>query len=339
MKDEEKKEATKQNEVPPQKKNKSSGNVVFAFLLIFLGFLFLANNLGIVSWTVWADLWRFWPIVLILWGLQFLLGKSTFAQIIMAVVTVSLFLFALLYILAGAGALKGTGLENWQPVRSMPMHSNDIVKQELKVSKDEFQNIRERKINIENGVGKFVLQDDDRENYFELQAATSRGESNSSMKANQSSDILTIDVRVPQNNGPGIMPINRHYEYNGYIGQTQIPTDIAFELGAGKTEIDLDTLTLRNFIIEVGAGAAEIELKDNAVPETAKLTLGMGSIQFAVPEQVGLEITYDVGLGNLKIEDQNLKGNGTYRTRNFDQSTKKLRISARVGTGSISFQQ
>jgi hypothetical protein len=93
--------------------NKNGSNIVGALLLIFVGSLFLANNLGITSWSVWNDFWKFWPVVLILLGLQFLLGKSVIAKVLMAVITVSVLTLGSLYILADAGLLKGTGLEKW----------------------------------------------------------------------------------------------------------------------------------------------------------------------------------------------------------------------------------
>jgi hypothetical protein len=105
--------------------NRSSSDIVGALLLIFVGVLFLANNLGIISWSVWNDLWKFWPILLILLGMQFLIGKSTFAQIIMAVITISLLTLGFLYIAAGSGILKGTVFEYLNNGRTLVTPANN----------------------------------------------------------------------------------------------------------------------------------------------------------------------------------------------------------------------
>jgi hypothetical protein len=46
-------------------------------ILVFLGVLFLLQNLGVVSWEVWGTLWRFWPVVLILIGINILWGRRS----------------------------------------------------------------------------------------------------------------------------------------------------------------------------------------------------------------------------------------------------------------------
>lgn len=45
-------------------------------LLIVFGIVFLLNNFGILSWSIWAFLWKLWPVFLISWGLDLLLGKK-----------------------------------------------------------------------------------------------------------------------------------------------------------------------------------------------------------------------------------------------------------------------
>lgn len=57
-------------------KKEDGGDVVGAALLIFLGLMFLANNFGLLPWSVWGTLWRFWPVFLILAGLQMFMGDS-----------------------------------------------------------------------------------------------------------------------------------------------------------------------------------------------------------------------------------------------------------------------
>ena len=50
-----------------------SNRMFWAILLVGLGFLFLANNLGLMSINVWS---LFWPAFLILLGIWFLLGNA-----------------------------------------------------------------------------------------------------------------------------------------------------------------------------------------------------------------------------------------------------------------------
>jgi len=51
------------------------GSLVGPIILIGLGIVFLLNNLGLLSWSVWEVILRLWPILLIAIGLDILLGR------------------------------------------------------------------------------------------------------------------------------------------------------------------------------------------------------------------------------------------------------------------------
>ncbi len=74
-----------------------SGNFVWGTTLIIAGVLFLLNSFGVVPWEVWNSVWRFWPIVLVLWGIQVLLGGSSFARAIITILTVASLVVVALY--------------------------------------------------------------------------------------------------------------------------------------------------------------------------------------------------------------------------------------------------
>jgi hypothetical protein len=50
--------------------------IAWPVILIALGVLFLLNNLALLSISFWRTLWRFWPIILVLIGIELLFGRS-----------------------------------------------------------------------------------------------------------------------------------------------------------------------------------------------------------------------------------------------------------------------
>jgi hypothetical protein len=50
--------------------------VRWGITLILVGLVFLANNLGGLSWWVWYDLMRLWPVLLIVIGLEIIVKRS-----------------------------------------------------------------------------------------------------------------------------------------------------------------------------------------------------------------------------------------------------------------------
>ncbi len=71
-----------------------------AFILIVLGILFLLNNFGLVPWSIWRDLWKFWPLFLIFWGLQMIFGRSRIANILLLIISIAVVGYFLLTTIA-----------------------------------------------------------------------------------------------------------------------------------------------------------------------------------------------------------------------------------------------
>ena len=83
---------------PPSKRRQHS--IVLPIILIILGILLLLSNLGYLPPGFWANAWRFWPVILILVGLEVLIGRrsawaaaGTVIGVVIVIVIVSAILF------------------------------------------------------------------------------------------------------------------------------------------------------------------------------------------------------------------------------------------------------
>ncbi len=76
------------------------GSGVWPAILIGLGLVLLLNNFNLLSWEAWYQLWQFWPLLLILVGLQIILGRSWFSKIVMTILTLIVIASVLALILA-----------------------------------------------------------------------------------------------------------------------------------------------------------------------------------------------------------------------------------------------
>lgn len=66
------------------------GNGVWGVIFIFAGITLLFNTLGLLPWTIWDYIFRFWPVLLILGGIQVLLGEIPGSSLLVAVIAVLL---------------------------------------------------------------------------------------------------------------------------------------------------------------------------------------------------------------------------------------------------------
>jgi hypothetical protein len=78
-------------------KIKKRRDIVGALILISLGLTLLLNNFGLLPPGFWQTLWRFWPVILILLGLQQIFGGTSTGEFVVAVLSMALlyFIFAL----------------------------------------------------------------------------------------------------------------------------------------------------------------------------------------------------------------------------------------------------
>ncbi len=69
------------------------GSLFFPLMLVFLGIMFLLINLGVLDSSVWSNLWRYWPVLLIVLGIDALFQRpspgSAIASAIGTVVTIA----------------------------------------------------------------------------------------------------------------------------------------------------------------------------------------------------------------------------------------------------------
>lgn len=85
------------------------GGILGGLFLVFIGIVFLLNNLGLVPGSVWNELWKFWPVLVILIGIRILAGRNIVSRIIIALLTLFVFAGVLAYILYYYGVLRSLG--------------------------------------------------------------------------------------------------------------------------------------------------------------------------------------------------------------------------------------
>ncbi|MGI6278728.1 MAG: LiaI-LiaF-like domain-containing protein [Patescibacteria group bacterium] len=61
--------------------------LTWPLILITAGVIFLLNNFGLLPWSIWAAIWRFWPVILIFTGLELILPDSSWEKILLAIIT------------------------------------------------------------------------------------------------------------------------------------------------------------------------------------------------------------------------------------------------------------
>jgi hypothetical protein len=76
------------------------GGAFFGLLILFLGILLLLGTMGLIPHGFWHAVLPFWPALLILWGLDILIGRNGFLRFLIALLALFFFLGVVVYGLA-----------------------------------------------------------------------------------------------------------------------------------------------------------------------------------------------------------------------------------------------
>lgn len=89
-----------QNFVTNAREEKES-NFTAAMIFILIGILLLLNNLHIIPWNFWDTVRRFWPVLLIVMGLQMIMKNSKMWNIMISAIGILTLLGIIFYLLKG----------------------------------------------------------------------------------------------------------------------------------------------------------------------------------------------------------------------------------------------
>jgi hypothetical protein len=117
-----------------------------------------------------------------------------------------------------------------------------------------------------------------------------------------------------------------------------VPTDLVVEMGAGESDLDLDSLNLTGLDLQMGAGKTTVDLTgDYAQDFDARIQGGVGEATVLVPSEVGVRVRAEGGLGKINAEGFQREGEA-YVNDAYGDSDVSLDVDVQGGVGSINLK-
>ncbi|RJP48184.1 MAG: hypothetical protein C4557_13325 [Anaerolineaceae bacterium] len=114
-----------------------------------------------------------------------------------------------------------------------------------------------------------------------------------------------------------------------------VPTSLHLSLGANKSVIDLQDMSITNLKFETGASETELKLPSRGRFH-ADLDLGAASLTLVIPEGLSARIRASLGAADLKIDESRFPRNGAYyQSPDFDTAANTADITIDAGAASI----
>ena len=326
----------------------SRRNYSWAVFLVLVGILLLLNTTGVVGWGVWQYIVRFWPVFIVLIGIKIILGNSFLAKALEIFFTILLTVavFGVAYIQYTAKGIDFLPkqvndwiLEGGSGVFNL---TKDNVQSEISVSVDEYENIVERNLVLKMGAGSMnIVEDGEAKEYLHINQDHPRVYENSVLEQSEREGVLNLDFSTASPKNFNLFPTESTYDIT--LGQLGIPSTFDIEIGAGKGELDLQTLPVKDFYTKVGAGSFSATFSRYSIPTgDIYFNIGTGQMTLYIPERIGYVFEYDLGVGKINVEGQDISdfstGRGKYTSSNYKDADIKLNMIVNVGVGTFTIK-
>jgi hypothetical protein len=294
------------------------GGFVWPVLLIGAGIVFLLNNLGLVGWNVWQTLLQLWPVVLIAVGLDILVGRRfPLGSALLAVVLV------VVLALAVQGAIPSTVTAS-----AMSVDHTETISEDLKGNKA---------ASVEIGFGAGELNVDAlAEGSGQLitgSADLSRNEQlNKSYSGSNGAAHFALVSHSSWSVGPEVFG---DYQKSWNLSLNRdIPLDLQVSSGAGKANLDLTGLNVRQLDLKGGVGQVTVKLPMHG-QYPVSVDGGVGQIVIVIPQGLAARVQTKSGLGGVSTQGAFRQNGNTYTTGDYGTAENRADIQVKNGVGAI----
>ncbi len=296
------------------------GGLVWPVILIAAGVVFLLNNMGLLSWSIWETLWRLWPVLLIAIGLDIIIGRhSRLGSLMVALLLVG--------VLAAAIAWGQHALSLNAGVASQVDRTESIT--------EDLKGATEAEVEIRFGAGVLYLAalPAGSGQLLAGKADLSKGEG---LRLSHEGNRLELHSQGTWTTAPNIRADERKVwdlELN-----RDIPIDLRISTGVGQSNLDLTQINLRSLDINGGVGQATVKLAQRG---RYKVTIdgGVGEIILSLPPGLAARISVDSGLGGVSVDGNFNRRNKEYVSPNFDTAENRVEVNVDGGIGRIVIRQ
>ena len=291
-------------------------SLIGPLILITIGILFLLANLGYLPMSFWEIAYRFWPLILILIGLEIIIGRHSIIGGLLILVLWFALIAGVLWLSVAQG---GTFLS----VAAI----TDPINQPL-------GDIESATIDLNIGVATAnvtALGTDT----ADLMKGTFRH--SSTLPAVKMYDVVGTEGRLALRESgvsPGI-PFGPSDARWDIALNPNVPIALRINGGVGRADLDLTALTITALNVDAGVGTVYV-----AAPKSGSMTMrlngGVGNLRVTIAEGVAARVRVNKGIGSMRVDEMRFpKSGNVYQSADFATAPNKIDIQVDGGVGNV----
>ncbi len=315
---------------PDRMSRNHAPSLFWPIILIGAGVIFLLSNLGMLAVEPWWLIWRLWPVLLIVIGLDILFGRH---GILGAVVSLTLGLVVIggvITLLIAAPANPEWLQPPFNLTTSQTLLTKHIAHPLNQVHSADLQ------IDLHGGSATVQAVDDssnliqgDVSYYGNLVDTATVTNDRAVIRLANDDSIMSWFARRPGQPAWQV-DLNSNVEY-----------DARFLMGSGRYQLDLNKLNLKSLAIDVGSGSVALSLPNGSY--RADLHLSSGNATIRLPSDTATRVEYHVDSGSVNARGLTQTGrdrhSGVYETAGLASASRSVTLVLDVNSGNITIQQ
>lgn len=307
-----------------------SKKIFWGIILLFLGTLLLLENFNIIEFA-WSQIWRFWPVILILIGINIISAKTNPK---IGIPLIAVFTVIVLGLLTYKGLQTPTEKQNY----SFDFFDNNEEESDKELDSTELTNYTEdydtryktATLIINGAAGSFSITD----STSQLFDADVKGSFKKFMlKKTETDTSATLELNNNKNNN-NTFKSHRLSDIEMALNVNPI-WNVEANIGAGEMVLDLSNFKISNATLKGGAAAFDITLGSKYNNTTLSAETGVSSVEIKIPQKSGCQIKVTSGLSSKDFEGFTNLGKGIYQTPNFAKASNKININLKGGLSSF----
>lgn len=308
---------------PPPRPQRRRGGVVWPLILIFVGGVFLLQNTGYLPPNFWVNLWRLWPVVLVLIGVELLLAHRVPWLALVGLAAVVL-------------CLGAVGVHVWGPASSGP--------QTTTTASTNLEGASQAAVTVRFGAGTLNLGPILQPQPDQLASMTFQGPQQLAPQPRysvSSSGVGQLEYQNSSSAGPGFGPFANGQSDAAQMDLNLSPnvpiTTLNVQTGATQARVDLSSLQVKALDMSIGAATTWLRFPEAAGATTAHISGGASTLTIEIPQGVAAQIQLRGGLSTLNVDQNRFPqvGDNLYRSPDYDSATNKVDLSIETGVTTI----
>ncbi|UIR55084.1 DUF5668 domain-containing protein [Sphingobacterium sp. SRCM116780] len=309
--------------------------ITTGIIFLFIGVVLLLSKMDVIEFN-WFEVIRYWPLLIILLGVNVLVPKKDIGYIISIGTTcVILGIFTFIGLTTPNQSLLSRIINSRSTVNTNTDDEDDFKDASHFVFAKNTPNTTRATANIDLGATALILKDSTATNLFEANnSAEMAFLSLSTVIDDEHETTINLKGKTKKNldskDNRTIIKLNKNVEW-----------DLNFDVGAIDINADLSPFKIRNLSFDTGASSTKLKLGNPLQDSKIAIDAGASSMEIYIPKGVACQLISEMALSSIDVDDSFHKDDetGHYTTANYHNATAKYDITIDAGITSVSIRR